>query len=96
MNKTAQAFKELFASARKRFAYFLEGAIIGFTEDIVTRMGELKISKSEPCCKETRLQIQRMSPKYCAVLLILHWRAWSKSDIALDSELEVRFAFQKA
>jgi transcriptional regulator with XRE-family HTH domain len=88
MNKTAQAFKELFATARKRFAYFLEGAIIGFTEDVVTRMKELKVSKSDlakklDCNPAYVTKVLRGSTNFTLSSMV-------KIGLALDSELEVR------
>lgn len=88
MNKTAQAFKDLFASAKKRFAYFLEGAIIGFTEDVVARMGELKMSKSQlaeklECNPAYITKVLRGSTNFTLSSMV-------KIGIALDSELEVR------
>jgi transcriptional regulator with XRE-family HTH domain len=88
MNKTAQAFKELFASARKRFAYFLEGAIIGFTEDVVARMDELKMSKSDlakklNCNPAYVTKVLRGSTNFTLASMV-------KIGLALDSELEVR------
>lgn len=88
MNKTVQAFKVLFATARKRFEYFLEGAIIGFTEDVVARMSTLKLSKSDLAsrlrCKPSYItKVLRGSTNFTLASMV-------KIGIALDSEVEVR------
>ena len=41
------AFKSLLAEAQKDHAYWVEGAILEFTEDMVNRMEEQGISRSE-------------------------------------------------
>ena len=47
MSDTVKRFSKLFEGARKRIEYFIEGAIIEFTESLVSRMEELKVSKSD-------------------------------------------------
>jgi transcriptional regulator with XRE-family HTH domain len=47
MNKTARAFAKLFEKSCKRLEYFVQGAIIEFTESVFSRMEELKVSKAE-------------------------------------------------
>ncbi len=88
MNKTIQAFNELFTAARKRFEYFLEGAIIGFTEDVVARMGELQISKADlakklNCNPAYITKVLRGSTNFTLASMV-------KIGLALDSEVEVR------
>ena len=40
-------FKSLFTEARKDYAYWVEGTILEFTEDMVSRMEEQGVSRSE-------------------------------------------------
>ncbi|MEI9865184.1 MAG: helix-turn-helix transcriptional regulator [Limisphaerales bacterium] len=88
MNQTANKFKALFEKARQHFDYFLEGAILGFTEDVVARMGDLKITKSElakklNCNPAYVTKVLRGSTNFTLSSMV-------KIGIALDSELEVR------
>jgi len=47
MNATANAFRKLLDRTRRRLGYFVEGAIVEFTESVVARMGELNLSNSK-------------------------------------------------
>ncbi len=46
MKSTAKTFKKLFEKARQRIEYFVQGAILEFTESVVSRMNELGVSNS--------------------------------------------------
>jgi transcriptional regulator with XRE-family HTH domain len=47
MEKKLKSFKELAEAARKSPVYFVQGAILDFTEDVVARMQSLNISKKD-------------------------------------------------
>lgn len=47
MKKATKTFADLFREARQRLAYYVEGAILDFTEQVVARMGTANVSKSE-------------------------------------------------
>jgi transcriptional regulator with XRE-family HTH domain len=47
MKTNAKTFKQLFAAARERLAYHVEGAILEFTEEIVAHMEVEKVSNAE-------------------------------------------------
>src|SRR5947207_1682796 len=51
MPEHLKSFKELAETARKTTAYYVEGAILEFTEDIVSRMSAERITKSELAAK---------------------------------------------
>jgi ribosome-binding protein aMBF1 (putative translation factor) len=87
MNKTAKSFSKLFKKSRKRLEYFVEGAILEFTEAVVVRMEQTGISESELASKLKR------KPVY--VKNVLRGRNFSlesmvKIGLALDSELSIK------
>ena len=88
MNKTASAFNQIFAKARKRLEYFVQGAMISFTESVVTRMEELNISKTELAGK------LKCKPSYISKALgggtNFTLESMVKIGLALDAELEVK------
>ncbi|MBI5688309.1 MAG: helix-turn-helix transcriptional regulator [Verrucomicrobia bacterium] len=47
MKKAMKTFADLFKEARQRLAYYVEGAILDFTEQVVARMSAANVSKSE-------------------------------------------------
>ena len=47
MSNNAERFRKLFEEGRKRLSYFVQGAILEFTESMVARMEELEVSKSQ-------------------------------------------------
>lgn len=82
-----QGFKELFAKARKRFSYYLEGAKLSFTEAVVSRMSELSVSKSHLAkkigCKPSYVtKVLRGSTNFTLESMV-------KIALALDSEIEI-------
>jgi transcriptional regulator with XRE-family HTH domain len=88
MNKTTQAFKKLFEEGRKRLSYFVQGAIIEFTEAVVTRMEELGVSKSNLAEK------LKCKPSYVTKFLRggtnFTLESMVKIALALDSEISIR------
>lgn len=87
MNKTAQSFKKLFEKSRKRLEYFVHGAVISFTEAVIKRMAELKISKSGLAEK------LKCKPPYITKALgggtNFTLESMVKIALALDAELEI-------
>jgi transcriptional regulator with XRE-family HTH domain len=87
MNKTAQSVRKLFEKSRKRLEYFVQGAIISFTEAVTTRMTDLKISKSELAGK------LKCKPSYVTKALgggtNFTLESMVKIALALDSEVEI-------
>lgn len=87
MNKTAQSFKKLFERSRKRLEYFVHGAVISFTEAVIKRMAELKISKSGLAEK------LKCKPPYITKALAggtnFTLESMVKIALALDAELEI-------
>jgi len=51
MPQNLKSLKELAETARKTTAYYVQGAILDFTEDIVSRMSAERISKSDLATK---------------------------------------------
>jgi transcriptional regulator with XRE-family HTH domain len=87
MNKTAQSIRKFFEKSRKRLEYFVQGAMISFTEAVTTRMTELKISKSELAGK------LKCKPSYITKALgggtNFTLESMVKIALALDSEVEI-------
>jgi|SRR5579859_2918705 len=88
MSDTAKRFARIFEKARKRIDYFVEGAIIEFTESVVQRMEDLAISKTD---LSERL---RCKPSYITKVLRggtnFTLESMVKIAVALDCELGVR------
>ena len=88
MSDTAKRFATIFEKARKRIEYFVEGAIIEFTESVVQRMEGLEISKTD---LSERL---RCKPSYITKVLQggtnFTLESMVKIAVALDCELAVR------
>ena len=87
MNKTAQSFKKLFEKSRKRLEYFVHGAVISFTESVIKRMAELKMSKTGLAEK------LKCKPPYITKALgggtNFTLESMVKIALALDSEIEI-------
>lgn len=87
MNTILQTFEKLLKAGRERLEYFVQGAIIEFTESVVARMAELNLSKSELA---ERLQC---APPYITKVLRggtnFTLESMVKIAVALDSELSI-------
>jgi len=87
MNNSHKSFKELAAIARKKTPYFVQGAILDFTEDVVSRMKARELTKSELAQK------LNTSPAYVTKLLSgvtnFTLETMVKVAIAVDAELRV-------
>src|SRR5689334_3638729 len=84
MNKTTSRFKEWFAKGRKSIQYYIQAAIIDFTELIFVRMTDLSISKSDLADK------LKCNPSYITKMLRgstnFTLESMVKIGLALDSE----------
>jgi transcriptional regulator with XRE-family HTH domain len=88
VNKVVQGFKELFAATKNTFEYFLEGAKLSFMEEVVARMSDLKLSKSDlahklNCNPSYVTKILRGSANFTLESMV-------KIGLALESEVDVR------
>jgi plasmid maintenance system antidote protein VapI len=88
MSETAKRFAKLFERTRKRIEYFVQGAIIEFTESVVMRMRELGVSKSDLA---TRLKCK---PSYITKVLRggtnFTLDSMVRIALVLDSELSIK------
>jgi len=87
MTETAQRFARLFEKARKRIEYFVQGAIVQFTESVVLRMGELKVNRADLAdrlkCKPSYItKVLRGGTNFTLESMV-------KIALVLDSELSV-------
>lgn len=87
MEKKLKSFKELAEAARKSTAYFVQGTILDFTEDIVSRMETQNMSKGELAEK------LKTSPAYVTKILggenNFTLETMVKVAVAVDAELRI-------
>jgi len=86
-SKTAEGFKKLFARTRKHLAYFVQGAITEFTESLVARMEETRVTNSTLAdrlkCKPSYItKVLRGSTNFTLESMV-------KLALAVDSELKI-------